>query len=60
MNETPVIRTLKRAAFSLGGVTYLANKLDVSVEDVERWIAGVPPPPHTTIYIAALGIVAGQ
>ena len=56
--RTPVIRTLERAAESLGGVSPLAAELGVSVAEVERWIAGIPPPPTTRIYISALDIVS--
>ena len=56
---TPVMRTLERAAESLGGISLLAAKLGVSIAEVERWIAGIPPPPAARIYISALDIVSG-
>ena len=56
--HTPVMRTLERAAESLGGVSPLAAALGVSVSEVECWIAGIPPPPATRIYISALDIVS--
>ena len=56
--RTPVMRTLERAAENLGGVSPLAEKLGVSVAEVKRWIAGIPPPPAAQVYISALDIVA--
>lgn len=52
------MRTLELAAQTLGGVSPLAGKLGVSVAEVERWIAGIPPPPGARIYITALDIVS--
>jgi DNA-binding transcriptional regulator YdaS (Cro superfamily) len=52
------MRTLERAAESRGGVSALAAELGVAVAEVERWIAGIPPPPATEIYISALNIVS--
>jgi len=56
--STAVTRTLALAAQTLGGVTQLAERLRVSVEDLERWIAGTPPPPHNSFYLRALDIVS--
>ena len=56
--HTPVMRTLELAAETLGGVSPLAEKLGASVAEVERWIAGIPPPPAARIYISALDIVS--
>ena len=56
--RTPVMRTLERAAETLGGVSPLAAQLGVPVAEVERWIAGIPPPPAARIYISALDIVS--
>jgi len=56
--STAVMRTLALAAQTLGGVTQLAERLRVSVEDVNRWIAGNPPPPHNSFYLMALDIVS--
>lgn len=55
---TSVMRTLELARKTLGGVTPLAAKLNASVADVERWIAGIPPPPHVDVYCRALNIVS--
>jgi len=55
---TPIMRTLERAAATLGGVEALASRLAVPVPELQRWIAGIPPPPATNVYIAALNIVA--
>jgi DNA-binding transcriptional regulator YdaS (Cro superfamily) len=52
------MRTLERAAATLGGVEALASRLAVPVPELQRWIAGIPPPPATNVYIAALNIVA--
>jgi len=52
------MRTLALAAQTLGGVTQLAERLRVSVEDVNRWIAGNPPLPHNSFYLVALDIVS--
>jgi len=54
---TPKIRTLQRAAQTLGGERALAEALGVKPEDVARWLAGVTPP-HDKAYLAALDIVA--
>jgi hypothetical protein len=56
--STAVMRTLARAAQTLGGVTQLAERLRVPVEDLERWIAGNPPSPHNSFYLTALDIVS--
>jgi len=56
--STAVMRTLALAAQTLGGVTQLAARLRVSVEDLDRWIAGNPPPPHNSFYLTALDIVS--
>jgi hypothetical protein len=55
---TAVMRTLELASKTLGGVAPLAAKLNATVADVERWIAGIPPPPHVDIYSRALDIVS--
>jgi len=52
------MRTLALAAQTLGGVAQLAAKLNVPLEDIERWIAGTPPRPHNSFYLAALDIVS--
>jgi len=57
-DTTPVMRTLALAAQTLGGVDALAAKLNATVADVERWIAGDPPPPHVHTYFSALDIVS--
>lgn len=57
-NSTSVTRTLERAVHTIGSVEALAAKLAVAVPDLTRWITGIPPPPDTAIYIAALDIVA--
>lgn len=57
--STPVMRIMELAAQVSGGVSPLAEKLGSPVADVERWIAGKPPPPTTRIFILALDIVAG-
>jgi hypothetical protein len=56
--STAVMRTLTLAAKTLGGVTQLAERLRVSVEDLDRWIAGNPPAPHNSFYLTALDIVS--
>jgi hypothetical protein len=52
------MRTLHLAAQTLGGAAALALQLNASVADVERWMAGIPPPPHVHIYVSALDIVS--
>jgi len=53
-----VMRTFALAAQTLGGVTQLSERLRVSVEDLQRWISGNPPPPHNKFYLMALDIVS--
>jgi hypothetical protein len=53
-----IIRTLQRAAQSVGSVEALAAKLEVTTLDLNSWIAGIAPPPSVAIYCAALDIVA--
>lgn len=52
------MRTLELAASSLGGVDMLAAKLNSSSADVERWIAGIAPPPDVDTYFRALDVVS--
>jgi hypothetical protein len=40
-----------------GGIAALARRLDVSVEDLVRWLRGYAAPP-TTIFIRAIDLVA--
>ena len=56
--QNAVTRTLQRAAKASGGVEALAARLSAPVCEVERWIAGTPPPPDALIFIAALDIVS--
>jgi len=39
-------RTLERVALVMGDVHSLARRLEVSVEDLERWMRGEEPPPE--------------
>ena len=57
-SSTAVMRTFALAAQTLGGVTQLSERLRVSVEDLQRWISGNPPPPHNKFYLMALDIVS--
>jgi hypothetical protein len=52
------MRTLALAAQTVGGVAQLAARLNVPLEDLERWIVGTPPRPHNSFYLMALDIVA--
>jgi hypothetical protein len=56
--KSAVARTFERAAETLGGVAQLAARLGTPLADVERWIAGVPPPPGNDVFIVALDIVS--
>jgi hypothetical protein len=56
--STAVMRTLVLAAQTVGGVAQLAARLNVPLEDLERWIVGTPPRPHNSVYLMALDIVA--
>jgi hypothetical protein len=56
--QNAVTRTLRRAAKASGGGVGLAAKLRAPVSEVARWSAGIPPPPDTAIFIAALDIVS--
>jgi hypothetical protein len=56
--QDAVVRTLHRAAGVLGGTGALAMKLRCEKDEVERWMAGIPPPPAYMVFIHALDIVA--
>ena len=56
--QNAVVRTLHRAARMLGGSAPLAAKLKCEKGEVERWMAGIPPPPEYLVFIHALDIVA--
>jgi hypothetical protein len=59
MLSTPKIRTLQRAAETLGSEKALATKLGVQPEDVADWLSGtVVMDDH--VYLALLDIVAGR
>jgi hypothetical protein len=49
-------RTLHRACLVLGGVDQLARHLEVSDEDIRRWLRGEAPPPEQA-FLAAVEIV---
>jgi DNA-binding transcriptional regulator YiaG len=55
--NTVQIRTLRRAADTLGGVGELAALLNTSEDDVRRWIQGMDRPPQVA-FLKALDIVA--
>jgi hypothetical protein len=52
------MRTLQRAAETLGGVRELAELLGKPVADVQRWVDGKAQPPQD-LFLVALDIVAG-
>ena len=54
---TPQTRTLYRALENCGGLGALADTLEVSVELLSRWLAGVDVPP-VKVYLLALDLVA--
>jgi hypothetical protein len=56
--QNAVTRTLRRAAKASGGGVALAAKLSAPVSEVARWSAGIPPPPDTAVFLAALDIVS--
>jgi len=56
-NTTVQIRTLRRAADTLGSVGELAALLNSPEEDVKRWIQGTDRPPQVA-FLKALDIVA--
>lgn len=51
------IRTMQRAVQTLGGEQALAEILEVTREDVARWLSGTASP-QDAAYLAALDIVA--
>ena len=55
--STPAVRTLRRAAETLGGVPRLARAFNVSPHEVHGWLSGAQPPPPE-IYMKALDVVA--
>ena len=52
-----VVRTLERAAQTIGSVADLARHLKVSLADLQRWIEGAVVPPQE-IFVKALDVVA--
>jgi hypothetical protein len=56
--STSHTRTLQLAADTLGGAPHLAQRLQVELAPLERWIAGTEFPPHD-VFLKALDIVAG-
>jgi len=56
-NNTPQTRTLSRAVAICGSLAALAETLDVSVEDLSRWVDGDNVPP-VEAYIKSLDVVA--
>lgn len=59
MPSTPKIRTLHRAAQTLGSQKALADKLCVKPEDVTNWLSGRVEL-EDCVYLALLDIVAGR
>lgn len=55
--SSPTIRTLQRAADTLGGVPRLARAFNVSPEEVHAWLSGAKTPP-ADVYMMALDVVA--
>ena len=55
--STPVIRTLRRAAQTLGGKQQLADALGATLTEVDAWLAGSATP-SDQVYLTALDIVA--
>ena len=55
--STPRIRTLQRAAQTLGGEEQLAGALGVSAARLAEWLAGAAHP-NDAAYFVALDIVA--
>jgi len=56
MKRTPIIHTLRKALGALGSREELAQYLNVSVDDISRWLNGedVPPPRQ---YLEAIDLV---
>ena len=54
---TPRVRTLRRAAQTLGGTEKLARALGVAREQLAEWLVGAGCP-HDDVYFSALDIVA--
>ena len=60
MSETtPQARTLHRALAICGGIVPLAKALQVSVDELSRWLDGHVAPP-VNVYLMALDLVAGS
>jgi hypothetical protein len=55
--ENAVTRTLALALSTIGSLERLAQHLGVSVQQIEKWMAGEGRPP-TRIYMKALDLVA--
>jgi DNA-binding transcriptional regulator YiaG len=55
--ENSVTRTLALALKTIGSLTRLAQHLEVSEEQLEKWMRGQGKPP-THIYMRALDLVA--
>lgn len=58
MKRSPFIHSLRRAMIVLGSRDQLAERLDVSPEQLSTWLRGELAPPQRP-YLAALAIVSG-
>jgi hypothetical protein len=56
--NTPQMRTLRRAVTACGGLPALAKALDVSLGDLAHWLEGQLATPNA-VFIKALDLVAG-
>jgi hypothetical protein len=56
--NTPQMRTLRRAVTACGGLPALAKALEVSVGDLAHWLEGQVATPNA-VFIRALDLVAG-
>jgi DNA-binding transcriptional regulator YiaG len=56
--DNSVTRTLALALSTIGSLERLAHYLDVSEQELEKWLEGCGTPP-TRVYTRALDLVAG-
>ncbi len=60
VSDTSMTRTLAQAARAFGGIEALAEKLGVTTQQLQGWLAGASEAP-TAIYVRALDLlIAGS
>lgn len=57
--DQKIISTLRRAQLVVGGMTDLAERLNVPIFELTRWMEGEAKPP-ADVYTAAIRIAGGE